>query len=124
MNALLLPCLLPLPVAYFCVDFFKSDPHVMLACVRFKLLARCPALDGFLQRTIRLRPWLCRLCEAAVLMHAGDKAVLITANIIRTESFPLLAADLLEQVDADAAGSQRRAVSLCDAALSVFPIDS
>lgn len=41
-------------------------------------------------------------------MHAGGEAVLITANIIHTESFLRLAADWFEQDDVNAAGRRHQ----------------
>lgn len=55
--------------------------------VSIKLFAH-ETLDYILQHTMQLRPRLCSLRETARLMHGGEKAVIITATIIRTDFFP------------------------------------
>lgn len=84
-------------------DFLKNDLYVIFPRVSNKLFAH-ETLDYILQHIIQLRPRLCRLCEAARPTHTGEKAVIITANIIRRDSFLLLGADGLEQDANDAAG--------------------
>lgn len=44
-------------------------------------------LDYILQQTIQVHPQLCMLCEGAGIMHTSERAVIISANIIHTDSF-------------------------------------
>lgn len=85
------------------MDFLKSDLYVIFPRVSFKLFKH-ETFNYILQHTIPLRPWLCRLCEAAGLMHTGEKALTITVNDISTDLFLLLPADGFEQDANDAVG--------------------